>query len=118
MDIERAESDHYFKLLSTQNFYHAEPKETAAAELAVTINGRQVRKHWEQVAELNSLVQRVRRDGQLVGLLRPAALTGAGGSVIASTHAYRELLAQAGDSKHSAAVRPPQSVARLPYAAR
>jgi len=94
MNLPRAESDLYFQFLSTRNFYHAEPIEAGPAELAVTINGRQLRKNWEQVPELNLLVQRVRRDGQLVGYLRPGALVGTGTSAIASTRAYRELLAQ------------------------
>ncbi|MEX0676310.1 MAG: hypothetical protein WD063_04505 [Pirellulales bacterium] len=131
MNIPRAESDQYFRLLSTQNFYHAESIESGAAELAVTINGRDLRKNWEQVPELNQLVQRVRRDGQLVGYLRPAALAGTGNSAIASTHAYRELLAEAGGAMGGTPGRPqndvlpqspgaagPRTAARMPYAAR
>jgi hypothetical protein len=95
MCIPRAESDRYFQLLSTQNFYHAAAVENGPAQLAVTMNGRALRKSWEQVPELNLLVQRVRREGQLVGYLRPRALAGMGTSGIASTRDYRELLAQA-----------------------
>jgi hypothetical protein len=47
LDIPRAESDRYFQLLSTANFYGGEPIESGPAELAVTINGKQVRKAWE-----------------------------------------------------------------------
>jgi hypothetical protein len=118
MNISRAESDRYFQLLSTQNFYHAEPIETGPADLTVTMNGRQLRKNWEQVPELNLLVQRVRRDGQLVGYLRPAALAGTGTSAIASTRAYREILAQAGGGTAGGGdVRQNAVLARLPRAA-
>ncbi|MEX0979360.1 MAG: hypothetical protein WDZ48_10930 [Pirellulales bacterium] len=122
MDIDRLESDRLFKLLSTQNFYHSQAKEGGVAELAVTINGKQVRKRWEQVAELNNLALRVRRDGQLVALLRPAALSGAPGGAIASTMAFREALARAGAPTDAAPASPersgPPRVARLPYGAR
>ena len=122
MDIDRVESDRFFKLLSTQNFHHSQAKENGVAELAVTIDGKQVRKRWEQVAELNNLALRVRRDGQLVALLRPAALSGAPGGVIANTMAFREALARAGapaDTAPASSERSsPQRVARLPYGAR
>jgi hypothetical protein len=126
LDIPSGESDRYFQLLSTQNFYNGEPI-AGPAELAVTINGKQVRKAWEQVPELNGLVQRVRREGQLVGYLRPAALAGTAASPIASTQVYREMLAKSGGPATGAPPGPaPQSpgggnaprVARLPYAAR
>jgi hypothetical protein len=95
MSVPRDQADLYFQLLSTQNFYHAAAVENGPAELAVTMNGRELRKSWEQVPELNLLVQRVRRSGQLVGYLRPKALAGMGTSGIASTRDYRQLLAQA-----------------------
>jgi hypothetical protein len=71
-------------------------------------------------------VQRVRREGQLVGYLRPQALAGTAPSPIASTQAYREMLAITGGPAASDApsVASPSagasstSVARLPYAAR
>ena len=95
MDVPRAECDRCFQVLSAQNFYRAPAVEAGGAELAVTINGRQLRKSWDQVSELNQLAQRVRSEGQLVGYLRPAALVGAPSSRIASTHAFRAMLAQA-----------------------
>jgi hypothetical protein len=123
LDVPRAESDRYFQLLSTANFYNADPIESGPAELAATINGREVRKTWEQVSELNQLVQRVRREGQLVGYLRPQALAGTAPSPIASTQVYREMLARSGGPAASGVSSPPgdrdaTSVARMPYAAR
>jgi hypothetical protein len=120
MDIPASESDRYFKLVSTENFYREEGSEDGPARLAVTVDGREVRKPWRQVPELNLLVQRVRREGQLVGYLRPHALAGAPSSAIASTLAYRQLVAR---SQSSPDVPPPAepshpSVASLPYAAR
>jgi hypothetical protein len=118
MDIDRAESSRLFELLTRQNFYHSQEKQGGVAELAVTIDGKQIRKRWEQVAELNHLALRVRRDGQLVALLRPAALSGSPDGVIANTMAFREALARAGAPTHPAPASPggpgtPQ-VARLP----
>jgi hypothetical protein len=130
MDIPRAECDRYFQLLSAQNFYRAAAVDSGGAQLAVTINGRQLRKNWEQVAELNLLAQRVRREGQLVGYLRPGALVGAPSSRIASTHAFRAMLARAdraaSDKGAPAAGRvlsEPEAAnvrtaSRVPYAAR
>lgn len=113
MSIPRAQADLYFQLLSTQNFYHAAAVENGPAELAVTMNGRELSKSWEQVPELNLLVQRVRREGQLVGYLRPRALAGMGTSGIASTRDYRQMLAQA-DAATSTQSQPPGGVLGRP----
>jgi hypothetical protein len=130
MDIPRAECDRYFQALSAQNFYQAPAVESGGAQLAVTINGRQLRKSWDQVAELNLLAQRVRCEGQLVGYLRPGALVGTPSSRIASTHAFRAMLARADrpanekDGPAAGGVRAEPEAAnvrtasRVPYAAR
>jgi hypothetical protein len=120
MDIPAAESDRYFKLVSSENFYRGDAPDQGPARLAVTIDGRELRKPWQQVPELNLLVQRVRREGQLVGYLRPHALAGAPTSAIASTQAYRQLVARSsGSSETGPAAGPPApSVASLPYASR
>jgi hypothetical protein len=126
MDLPKADADRYFKLLSEQNFFQTTPPETAPAQLAATLDGKEVRKNWELVPDLNALAQQVRREGQLVAYLRPQALAGEPTRSIASVQAYRELLAKTGHpasttSQPSAGVLKPQdSVAsgKQPYASR
>jgi hypothetical protein len=94
MDLPKAEWDRCFAVINSQNFFHAPAPEKAAAELAVTIDGKLVRKEWDLVPDLNGLAQRVRREGQLVAYLRPQALAGETTKAIASVQAYRELVAK------------------------
>lgn len=96
MDLPKSEWDRCFALLNGQNFFHADPPAKAPAQLAVTINGKEVRKNWELVPDLNGLAQRVRREGQLVAYLRPQAFAGESTKAIASVQAYRDLLAKTG----------------------
>jgi hypothetical protein len=96
MDLPKADWDRCFAQLNSQNFFHADAAEKAPAQLAVTINGKEVRKNWELVPELNGLAQRVRREGQLVAYLRPQALAGESTKAIASVQAYRDLVAKTG----------------------
>jgi hypothetical protein len=92
--LPKAEWDRCFAVINSQNFFHAPAPEKAAAELAVTIDGKLVRKEWDLVPDLNGLAQRVRREGQLVAYLRPQALAGETTKAIASVQAYRELVAK------------------------
>jgi hypothetical protein len=95
LDIPKAEADQLFKLLATQGFYQTERAGAVGVQLSAKINGQEVHKNWDQVPELNLLVQRVRRDGTLVSYHR-ATTKGGGASQIASTRAYSDLLAQVG----------------------
>ncbi len=118
MDLPRSESDRYFKLLSAQNFYAGDAPDKGSAQLAVHINGRELRKNWEQLPELNELARRVRSQGQLVAYLRPAAAGGEPIATITSTRAYRELLARtsgpaaAGRSAIAGSAEPPSAPRR------
>jgi hypothetical protein len=94
MDLPKAEWDRCFAVINGQNFFHASSPDKAPAELAVTINGKEVRKEWDLVPDLNGLAQRVRREGQLVAYLRPQALAGESTKAIASVQAYRDLVAK------------------------
>jgi hypothetical protein len=119
MDVPSAEADRYFSLLSNQNFYNGTPHEKAAAEITVTMDGRQVRKTWEPLPELDALARQVRSQGQLVAYLRPQALAGQPGRTIASVQAYKDLLAKTGSPPAGPIEdRGGATVARLPYAAR
>ncbi|REK05443.1 MAG: hypothetical protein DWQ37_23280 [Planctomycetota bacterium] len=120
LDIPRGESDRYFALLTERNFYDGQPMENGPAVLAATINGKRLEKPWERLPDLDALAQRVRGDGQLVAYIRPAALAGNTTSPIASTQAYRELLARTQESTMPGGVSGPADtrMARLPYASK
>lgn len=132
LDIPSGESDQYFKLLSSQNFFNTERPAPVGAQLTVNINGREVHKNWDPIVELNALVQRVRREGQLVSYVRPPVPAGSPHGQITSTKAYSDMLAKSGaadastlagspaDSAFSMAQPPtnPSIVARLPGAVR
>jgi hypothetical protein len=94
LDLPRGESDSYFKLLSSLGYYNTDRPSAVGVQINAEINGKTLQKSWDQVAELNALVQRVRRDGQLVAYSRPSLYAGASRDVIASTQAYSEVLAQ------------------------
>ena len=96
LDILSAESDQLFKLVCSENFFNTEHPDAVGAQLTVNINGRKVHKNWDQVAELNALVQRIRREGQLLSYVRPPAPFGAPNGQITNTKAYSDLLAQSG----------------------
>src|SRR5262249_44419088 len=76
LDLPRAESDGLFKLLANQGFYNTERPQAVGAELASTVNGAETRKSWDQLPELNTLIQRVRKSGQLVAYARPTTAAG------------------------------------------
>ena len=129
LDIPSGESDQYFKVLSTHNFFNTErPAAGDATQLTVRINGGEVHKNWDQLPELNALVQRVRREGRLASYAHPDALTGSRSNTISSTRVYSELLAQSGTlptgatpAANAFSMAPPASsvgaIARLPGAA-
>lgn len=96
LDISKAESDAFFKLISNMGFYNTDRPGTGGAHLAVDINGKKLDKDWEQVPELGELVRRVRREGQLLAFSRPDVMGAGRGAVIASTSAYAAMLAQDG----------------------
>ncbi|MBI3837815.1 MAG: hypothetical protein HY288_07765 [Planctomycetia bacterium] len=96
LDIPNSESDQFFKAVSSQGFYQMQKPDAVGAQLTVRINGREVRKNWDQIAELNGLIQRVRREGQLVSYVRPGAMNGGRYNPISSTRAYSQLLAETG----------------------
>ena len=122
-----AEAERYFTLLSQQNFHGGPARSGGGAKLNVTLDGRCEEKEWEQVADLNLLVQRVRQQGQLVAYVRPGTLGDNTPNPIASTRAYRDILAQTGRPDGTPAssrslsaftVSSDTSLAKLPYAAR
>jgi hypothetical protein len=107
LDVPSAESDQLFKLVCSESFFNNQHPDAVGTQLTVNINGRQVQKNWEQIGELNTLAQRVRRDGQLVSFVRPPTPPGWQPSQITSTKAYSDLLAKTGTP--SPAVSPPAS---------
>jgi hypothetical protein len=103
LDIPAAESDQLFKMLANQGFYQTERPSAAGVQLTAKINGKELTKNWEQVPQLNALIQRVRRDGQLVAYHRADAAAGKPAQQITSTRAYSEMLANIGGATPGAA---------------
>jgi hypothetical protein len=95
LDIENVESNRIFKLLTDLGFYQSE-KPGAAARVSVKMQGKEQAKDWDQIPALNLLIQRVRTQGRLVAFARPAGQPGSVTDTIASTEAYRQLMAQRG----------------------
>lgn len=96
MDIASAESDGYFKVLGSQSFYDTQRPEAGVAQVTMTINGKRIEKNWDSLPQLNLLVQRVRREGQLVAYARPGVLAGRQPQAITSVRAYADVVAQTG----------------------
>lgn len=96
MDIAHAESDGYFKVLGAQSFYDTQRPEAGAAQVTMTINGKRIEKNWDPIPQLNLLVQRVRREGQLAAYSRPGVLQGRQPRAITSVRAYGDVMAQMG----------------------
>lgn len=96
MDITSAESDGYFKVLGAQSFYDTQRPEVGPTQVAMTINGKRIEKNWDSIPQLNLLVQRVRREGQLAAYARPGVLVGRQPQAITSVRAYGDVMAQVG----------------------
>ncbi len=109
LDVPSGESDQIFKLVCSESFFNNQHPGAIGTQLTVNINGRSVQKNWEQIAELNTLVQRVRRDGQLIAFTRPATAPGAPATQFTSTKAYSELLAKSGPPATAPGPVPPAS---------
>jgi hypothetical protein len=84
-------------LLSGEGFFNTQRPGDVGVKLTVRINGKELSKNWDQIAELNVLAQRVRREGQLLAFTRPSALAIERGQ-IHSTRAYDEMVAKGGGS--------------------
>jgi hypothetical protein len=106
LDIPSGDSDQFFKIISSQGFYQTQKPDAVGAQLAIKINGKEVRKNWDQIAELNALVQRVRREGQLMSYIRPGAKTPGGYRPISSTRAYSQFLAETGAGESPSVAAP------------
>ncbi len=110
LDVPVNESNQLFKMLATQGFYETERPGAVGVQLSARINGREVSKNWDQVPELNALVLRVRREGQLIAYHRASAAAGKPAQQIASTRAYSDLIANLG-SRGAPAASPPSPMA-------
>lgn len=113
LDISKADFDQLLDQLRRDGFFAQASPNVPAAVLSVEYNDRRVRKNWSQVPVLEGTMQRVRREGQLIALHRPA--TPAGGSQLAtSVDAYRSLVAQGGGGDAQLAATNPQSGLLMP----
>jgi hypothetical protein len=94
LDISHQELDQVFKAITNAGFYQLE--RPGPARLTVKLDGVEQSKDWSEIPALNLLVQRIRSQGQLVSYTRPRSANGASASTIASTQAYRHMLADMG----------------------
>jgi hypothetical protein len=113
LDISKADFDQILDQLRREGFFVQDAPHVAASVLSVTYDGRKVRKNWGQVAVLEGTMQRVRHEGQLIALHRPAAPAGAT-QLATSVDAYRALVAQGGGGDSQLAVTTPQSGLMMP----
>jgi hypothetical protein len=95
LDISKADLDVMLNELRREGFFSQNQPSVRAASLSVEYNGYRVRKNWSQVSALEGCMQRVRREGQLLVLHRPATPASAV-SMTSSVDAYRALVAQGG----------------------
>lgn len=71
MDLPRSELDRAVGGLSQGGFFISPPRPVAGVDLAAKIDGYPVVKRWTHVPELDSLVERIRQDGQLISYTHP-----------------------------------------------
>jgi len=93
LDISRAELDRIVARLNASGYFEKKSKRAPGVTVTAKLDGRKVEKDWEQSPELDLLMVRVRREGQLVGLDRPAGYRPKG-TPPDSVVAWRELSAR------------------------
>ncbi|HEX5444969.1 MAG TPA: hypothetical protein VFW87_14120 [Pirellulales bacterium] len=71
MDLPRVDLDRAIGGLSQGGFFVSPPRPAVGVELATRIDGYQSIKRWTHVPELDTLVERVRQEGQLVSYTHP-----------------------------------------------
>lgn len=93
LDISRAELDRVVATLNSSGYFEKKSKRGPGVNVAATLDGRAVDKDWDQSPELDQLMVRVRSQGQLVGMDRPAGYRPSG-TPPSSVVAWRELSAR------------------------
>lgn len=93
LDISRAEMDRIVAQLNASGYFEKKSKRAPGVNVAARLDGREIEKDWDQSPELDQLMVRVRRQGQLVGMERPAGYRPSGVPP-ASVVAWRELSAR------------------------
>lgn len=71
MDLPRGELDRAIGGLSQGGFFVSPPRPAVGVDLAARIDGYQSTKRWTHVPELDTLLERVRQEGQLVSYTHP-----------------------------------------------
>ena len=72
LDLPKAELDFALESLRRQNYFAPSTGVAGGAEISTRVAGREDKKPWAPVPELDMLMQRVRREGQLISYTRPA----------------------------------------------
>jgi len=93
LDITRGELDRIVSRLNHAGYFDRNARRGEGVRIVSTLDGESVEKEWEQSAELDQLMVRVRGQGQLVGLERPAGFR-PHGAPPASVVAWRDLAAR------------------------
>ena len=93
LDISRAELDRVVANLNSTGYFEKKTKRGPGVKVAAMLDGREVDKDWDQSPELDQLMVRVRSQGQLVGMDRPAGYR-PDGTPPSSVVAWRELSAR------------------------
>ncbi len=104
LDLPTAELDAAMETLRQANFVASEPKTNPGIVISARLNGREIQKKWDPIPTFDVLMQRVRRDGQLVVYERPTQQSQSKSqAMLASVNAYRQLVARdgGGDSRHA-----------------
>jgi hypothetical protein len=73
LDVPKADFDRALEGLRRQNYFNPGNGVAGGSELTAKLGGRETKKPWVRVPEFDVLMQRVRREGQLVSYTRPPA---------------------------------------------
>jgi hypothetical protein len=93
LDLAKSELDELINQMRQDGCFTHDQPHAKAAELTIGFDGHRRTKPWSQSAPLESCMQRVRREGQLVALARPATVAA---SMTSSLDSYRALVSQGG----------------------
>ena len=95
LDLAKADLDALINEMRGDGCFTQDQPNAKAAQLTIGFNGHHRTKPWSQSAPLESCMQRVRREGSLIALKRPATAADSV-SMTSSLESYRSLVAQGG----------------------
>jgi len=89
-DVPRAQLDNVVASLNRTGYFDSRQQGSDGVEVVAKVDGKTVKKTWQQVPELNELMLSVRNQGRLVSYQRPAAeqIAGRGATNLAVYEQY------------------------------